>query len=225
MNNRSIFYSVFLAYAMLAPCDAAQEPAIKQAAARDAKGMAPLSQKVRIPGTDYVVYADARPSALKGTQPAPELLRAIVTWLASEFQLPRLTIHPTIRFESSARITIFRHTGFLSDDPRSTAPVPKGQREVVAAYDPLNQTILLPERWTGGTPAELSILVHEMVHHMQNVARTRYACPQASEELAYAAQERWLHLFGRNLAADFEIDGFTLLASTTCMLTRISNAP
>jgi len=97
------------------------------------------------------------------------------------------------------------------------AAVPKGQREVVAAYDPLGRTILLPERWSGGTPAELSILVHEMVHHLQNVAHTKYECPQASEELAYAAQERWLNLFGRNLAGDFGIDGLTLLASTKCM--------
>ena len=217
MNNRSIFYSVFLAYAMLAPCHAAQKPAQTQGPARDSKATATLSQKVRIPGTDYVVYGDARAAALKASQPAPELLKAIVTWLASEFQLPQQTAYPSIRFESSARITAFRHTGLLSDDPRNTAAIPKGQREVVAAYDPLSQTILLPESWTGGTPAELSILVHEMVHHLQNVARTRYACPQASEELAYAAQERWLRLFGRNLAADFEIDGFTLLASTTCM--------
>jgi len=217
MNNRSIFYSVFLACAMLGPCDAAQKSAVKQAPARDSKVTAPLLQKVRIPGTDYVVYADARASALLGTQPAPELLKAIETWLASEFQLPQRTVHPAIRFESAARITAFRHTGFLSDDPRNTAAVPKGQREVVAAYDPLSQTILLPERWTGGTPAELSILVHEMVHHLQNLARTTYACPQAAEELAYAAQEKWLQLFGRNLAADFEIDGFTLLATTTCM--------
>lgn len=217
MNNRLIFYSVFSAYAMLAPCHAAQKPVVTQGPARDAKATAPLSQKIRIPGTDYVVYGDARASALKGNQPAPELLRAIVTWLASEFQLPRSTVYPTIRFESSARITTFRHTGLLSDDARNTASVPKGQREVVAAYDPLSQTILLPEKWTGGTPAELSVLVHEMVHHLQDAARTRYECPQASEELAYAAQEKWLNLFGRNLATDFEIDGFTLLTTTKCM--------
>ena len=217
MNKRPFFYSVFLACAMLAPCHAAQAPAVKQGPARNVQGAAPLTQKVRIPGTDFVVQADTPPAALRGAQPAPELLRAIVAWLASEFQLPRPAVYPAIRFESSARITTFRHTGLLSDDARDMAAVPKGQREVVAAYDPLGRTILLPERWSGATPAELSILVHEMVHHLQNVAHTKYECPQASEELAYAAQERWLNLFGRNLAADFGIDGLTLLVSTKCM--------
>jgi len=218
MKNRLIFYSVFLASAMLAaPCHAAAEPAAKQAPARASRGTARLPQNVRIPGTDYVVHADARSAALNGAQPAPELLRAIVTWLAAEFQLPGQTAYPTIRFESSARITSFRHTGLLSDDARHMASLPKGQREVVAAYDPDSRTILLPERWSGATPAELSILVHEMVHHLQTMARTRFECPQASEELAYAAQERWLGLFGRDLASDFEIDGLTLLVSTKCM--------
>jgi len=164
-----------------------------------------------------MVYADARTASLKGGQPAPALLRAIVTWLASEFQLNGQTTSPTIRFESSARITNFRHTGLLSDDARVTALVPTGQREVVAAYDPLSRTILLPERWSGATPTELSMLVHEMVHHLQNVASAKFECPQASEELAYAAQERWLKLFGRNLESDFGIDGLTLLVSTKCM--------
>ena len=90
--------------------------------------------------------------------------------------------------------------------------------KTVATYDPLTRTIYLPEGWTGTTPAELSVLVHEMVHDLQNVARTRFPCVEASEELAYAAQERWLGLFGRTLMKDFEIDPFTLLVSTRCAL-------
>jgi Zn-dependent membrane protease YugP len=96
------------------------------------------------------------------------------------------------------------------------AMVPPGRREVVAAYDPLTKTIFLPERWTGSSPAELSILVHEMVHYLQSLARLKYECVQASKELAYAAQDKWLRLFGRDLATDFQVDGFTLLASTRC---------
>jgi len=45
----------------------------------------------------------------------------------------------------------------------------------------------------------------------------RYECGQASEELAYAAQDAWLRMFGRDLAGDFEIDPFTLLVSLRCI--------
>jgi hypothetical protein len=48
------------------------------------------------------------------------------------------------------------------------------------------------------------------------LAKVKFECPQAREQLAYAAQDRWLGLFGRNLLDEFEIDGFTLLVSTRC---------
>jgi hypothetical protein len=48
----------------------------------------------------------------------------------------------------------------------------------------LMKTIYLPKNWTGSTPAELSVLVHEMVHHLQGATKTKYECPQAREQLA-----------------------------------------
>jgi hypothetical protein len=41
-------------------------------------------------------------------------------------------------------------------------------------------------------------------------------CPAEREKLAYKAQDHWLHLFGRNLDAEFEVDGLALLVSTSC---------
>ena len=90
------------------------------------------------------------------------------------------------------------------------------RRQAVAVYDDLNETILLPENWKGDTPAELSVLVHEMVHHLQKESHLRYECQGAREELAYKVQEKWLSLFGRDLASEFQIDPFTLKVSTTC---------
>jgi hypothetical protein len=111
--------------------------------------------------------------------------------------------------------------------PRRAAnefPVPRGlvtcrnhrTRAQGEASDWINLMIYLPEGWTGNTPAELSILVHEMVHHLQNVENLKFECPQEREQLAYKAQERWLGLFGRDLLRDFELDPFTLLVATRC---------
>jgi len=71
---------------------------------------------------------------------------------------------------------------------------------------------------TGRTPAELSVLVHEMVHHLQNQAGTTYECPAERERLAYEVQDKWLGLFGRNLEGEFEINGLALLISTSCAM-------
>ena len=59
--------------------------------------------------------------------------------------------------------------------------------------------------------------MHEAVHHLQNTAGLTYACPQEREALAYQAQEKWLGLFGRSLASEFQIDGLTLLVNTKCL--------
>ena len=88
---------------------------------------------------------------------------------------------------------------------------------LVAAYHDRSRTILLPHGWSGATAAELSILVHELVHHLQNVAEMKYACAAAREELAYTAQEKWLSLFGQSLLVAFEIDRLTLKVRTACM--------
>ena len=61
------------------------------------------------------------------------------------------------------------------------------------------------------------MLVHELVHHLQNVGHAAYACPQEREQLAYEAQEKWLNLFGLSLSSEFKLDRTTLVFSTTCM--------
>jgi len=90
-------------------------------------------------------------------------------------------------------------------------------RATMAVYDDATRTIYLAEGWNRTDPAELSILVHELVHHLQAGAQLRYECPQEREKLAYAAQERWLGLFNLTLASEFEMDPFTLLVRTRCL--------
>ncbi|WP_347404092.1 DUF6647 family protein [Mesorhizobium sp. WSM4976] len=60
------------------------------------------------------------------------------------------------------------------------------------------------------------MLVHEMVHYLQNAGGLKFACPAEREQMAYNAQERWLQLFGRSLEAGFVLDPFTVLVRTNC---------
>lgn len=143
-------------------------------------------------------------------------LISIVTWLSINFDLQPTTLLPTIKRASTAAMTQRRYRALLGPDGPSVSPSETGLA-TVAIYDQREATIYLPLDWTGKTPAELSVLVHEMVHHLQNVAQTKFECPQAREQLAYAAQQRWLGLFGRTLEGEFQIDPFTLLVTTRCM--------
>lgn len=209
MAGRSRCWSALLAVAMAA--------SVSEGSADDADRIEQSS--IRIPGADYEIRLDGAeriPSPALGEP----LLTAIETWLSIEFDLPVLRNHPRIELVPPAEIAALRYQGRFPNagteratNGPSAAP---SDRDTVAVYSDSTRTIYLAENWTGGTPAELSVLVHEMVHHLQSLAGLKYECPQAREKLAYTAQERWLALFGHDLAQDFELDGFSLLAKTKC---------
>ena len=141
------------------------------------------------------------------------LLTEMKTWVSSQFDLP------AIHFAPPAKIASLRFTDLLSDPGAQVEPnnrASSAQHDTIAIYDDATRTIYLPEGWTGGTPAELSVLVHELVHHFQNVLGLKHECPQEREKLAYIAQDRWLGLFGHSLADDFALDPFSLFVKTTC---------
>jgi hypothetical protein len=174
---------------------------------------------IRIPGADYEIRLDGAERVPSPALGEP-LLTAIETWLSIEFDLPILRNHPRIEFVPPAEIAALRYRGRFPNagtEHATRGPATESSdRDTVAVYSDSTRTIYLAENWTGGTPAELSVLVHEMVHHLQSLAGLKYECPQAREKLAYTAQERWLALFGHDLAQDFELDGFSLLAKTKC---------
>lgn len=151
------------------------------------------------------------------------LLTLIVMWLSTNFGLPAVYDHPQLEFASAAKMAQVRYSRLaeLSPTDSRAEPVasatPDASGGTYAIYDDKTRTIYLPEGWSGTTPAELSMLVHEMVHHLQNLGGLRFECAQAREKTAYVAQEHWLGLFGRSLATEFQLDPGTLLLRTRCM--------
>jgi hypothetical protein len=146
------------------------------------------------------------------------LLSSIVSWLSDNFDLPPADL-PRVKLVPPARIAAIHYRGFAQTQSigGNEQAISDAARDIVATYDDATRTIYLPEGWLGETPAELSVLVHEMVHHLQNAAQRKYECPQEREQAAFAAQERWLARHERSLASEFELDPFTLLVRTRCM--------
>jgi len=151
------------------------------------------------------------------------LLTAVVLWLSANFELPAYYVHPKVEFARPIEIAFLRYEAFTAEAQQrvialneANTKAVSGNREVVSVYDARRKRILLPEGWEGRTPAELSVVVHEMVHHLQDAANLKYECPAQRETLAYAAQEKWLELFGLTLRSEFQIDAFTLKVSTSC---------
>lgn len=136
-----------------------------------------------------------------------ELLSVIAVWLNVSFGLPHVEDHPDVRMVPREILSDIRY-----------GPIHAARRrEVLALYDERGDTILLSEGWMSHNPADISILVHEMVHHLQSEAGLAYPCPAARERLAYQAQARWLDLFGLTLEGEFSIDAMTLKLASSCM--------
>jgi hypothetical protein len=137
---------------------------------------------------------------------APGLLETMALWLTINFDLPFTTDVPALVSVPAAAL-ISRRYG-------TEAIVPDGA--VVALYDDAEATIFVTEDWTGRTVADLSVLVHELVHHMQAAGGMRFACAGEREVVAYQAQDAWLGIFGKSLESVFDIDPATLLVATAC---------
>ena len=175
---------------------------------------------ITLSGSDYeeIAAGMAKLPKLAGSS-GQALLTAMETWVSSQFDLPAIHEHPRIEFAPPAKIASLRFSDLLSDPGAQVEPnnrAPSAQHDTIAIYDDATRTIYLPEGWSGSTPAELSVLVHEMVHHFQNLLGLKHECPQEREKLAYIAQDRWLGLFGHSLADDFALDPFSLFVKTTC---------
>jgi hypothetical protein len=154
--------------------------------------------------------------------PEPVLLASIVSWLSANFELPVTEDLPQIRFVPPAVLLAIRCGASDREPPADMergcgqALLPESAQDVVALYEDTSRTIYLQEGWTGASPAEFSVLVHEMVHHLQNLGGMVYECADARERPAFIAQGRWLELFGRTLESEFSMDPMTLLLRTTC---------
>ena len=146
------------------------------------------------------------------------LLSAISRWVASNCDLPPTTELPNLVQVSPSRISSIRYGEFPSPGKQQSGSSPhEKDHSTVAIYIERERTIYLPDTFKGDTIAELSVLVHEVVHHMQSIAGLRYDCPQAREKQAYLAQQKWLNQFDRDLWTEFKIDAFTVLVYGSCI--------
>ena len=158
-------------------------------------------------------------ASVRETTGQQALLARINEWLSVNFELARAAELPKVDYAPAARIAALRYNGPVvasSGDTTGSISQSSLEQSTVAIYIDAEKTIYLPDEWSGRTPAELSVLVHEMVHHMQNLGGSRYECPRAREKLAYAAQDKFLQMFGRDLAAEFDMNPFTIFVRSTC---------
>lgn len=134
------------------------------------------------------------------------LLHVLMLWLSLNSGLPTTPDQPLVRQLPSDQIAAMRY-----------GPAASRTNDLLAVYDSSRETIVLRDDWDARTPADVSVLVHELIHHLQHRSEQTFECPGAREAQAYAAQDEWLRLFGLSLESAFAIDPMTLKLRTSCL--------
>jgi hypothetical protein len=151
-----------------------------------------------------VTKSTARP--LLQSRPDELVLRELAGFLERNTSFGEVESFPTIEFMREQDMKELRYG----------AQSLEAEVLVVSLYDRSSATIYLPVGWQGRSPGELSMLIHEMVHYLQDRVGKKFACPQQQEDEALTIQELWLVSHGSNLEKEFGIDPFTRLTTALC---------
>jgi hypothetical protein len=88
---------------------------------------------------------------------------------------------------------------------------------VEAFYLPATATIYLPKGWRTDDLRDRSMLLHELVHHMQAANHVKVSCIGALERQAYGLQFKWLRENGIEDPYGFTgLDVLTVVIAGTC---------
>jgi hypothetical protein len=179
------------------------------------------------PAEAACVIQDGLPAAGRCNAPEPpdgrvtaRQLDEIMQWIAQRFELPVSAERPAVVFEAPADLARVRYGGFVTHASSQSEPGGEhrsGRGDLLAVYNDAKRIIHLSDDWTGTSEADLSVLVHEMVHHLQNMAGLKYNCAGDREKLAYRAQSAWLLQSGRSLESEFGLDRLSLIVHSNCM--------
>jgi hypothetical protein len=88
---------------------------------------------------------------------------------------------------------------------------------VQAFYLPDKTTIVLPATWRASELRDRSVLLHELVHHLQKSNNIKAPCPAVWERQAYNLQFAWLREQGVEDPYEFiETNVLTVIMLTAC---------
>ena len=176
---------------------------------------AAMSKLAETPVTNYTVVFDHPEAVMSERRPIGSALSLIADFLAETGGFPVPTALPRVEFASSAQIAAVRYRD-LSSQPELLSFSTKANA-LDMTYDDARGILYLSEFWSGGSPAEFSVLVHGLVNHAQREAGLVYACVQEREQVAYAARDAWFRLFGQTAQATLGFDEAAYMLSTQCL--------
>ena len=132
----------------------------------------------------------------------------LMIWISQVSGLPLPDKVPEITRVAPAQIASLANGPGVAD--------PNVASGYLALYHADSRTVLLRSDWDMRDLRDRSILVHELVHHLQAEADREYVCRGQMERQAYEIQAAWLEDRGADLFEVMNMNGLFLYAVTRC---------
>ena len=102
-----------------------------------------------------------------------EILTALMIWLGANTGLDTNHDIPKVLFLSQEKMEKLYYV-----DERDQRP-----NELHGLYDTNTNTIVLPDTWDRRKAWDLGVLIHEMVHYLQDMNEMKFACSREMEKI------------------------------------------
>ena len=132
-----------------------------------------------------------------------EILTALMIWLGANTTLDTNHDIPKVLFLPQAEMEALYY-------PENQEKFPN---KLHGLYDQESDTIILPDDWDRRDAWDMGVLVHEMVHYLQDVNNVKFNCTAEMEKDAWPIQQKYLkdrHDY------DWEYDGLWFMVISTC---------
>ena len=132
-----------------------------------------------------------------------EILTALMIWLGANTTLDTNHDIPKVVFLPQEKMEQI----YYVDEPE------KLPNELHGIYDTDSDTIILRDTWDRRKPWDMGVLVHEMVHYLQDMNSMDFQCTAQMEKDAWPIQQKYLkdqHDY------DWEYDSLWYMVISTC---------
>ena len=132
-----------------------------------------------------------------------EILTALMIWLGANTTLDTNHDIPKVVFLPQEKMEQI----YYVDEPE------KLPNELHGIYDTDSDTIILRDTWDRRKPWDMGVLVHEMVHYLQDMNNVDFQCTAQMEKDAWPIQQKYLkdqHDY------DWEYDSLWYMVISTC---------
>jgi hypothetical protein len=141
-----------------------------------------------------------------------DLMVALMVWASAQTGLPVPDELPTVKYADRCEIERI----YYNDGARDCS---KSVLRIQAIYLHDRDTIYLPDTFDVNKLFDVSVVLHELVHYMQDKAGMEMpgTCHQEKiERPAYDAQIAWLNATGKTAYDVMGINGLSYYILTTC---------